>query len=328
MTGAIDMHAHFYGETLMRALARRDTPPFVERDGSGRRWLVAPTARFPVTPAMGEAGARVQLLDAAGIERQLLTFPGALGADALPAAEAAPLIRDCNDELAAVRRAHPTRFATLAGLPYADPEAAIAELERACGPLGHRGFILPANFVLEGRRLEALLPLLAAADRLGAHVMVHAGPRPGELGQAAAQFADLQLHRGSSVALQAAMTQATLTLIFSDLMERFPRVTLQVINLGGVLPFLVERMDQVAAGRRPGDPLPSALAPRVYVDSASFGPRALALAAQVFGAGRVLLGSDCPIFDAAAAVRAVADSALAPAERAAIARGNALALLD
>ena len=326
MSGAIDMHAHFYGETLLAALAARGAAPAVERDAEGRRWLQAPTARFPVTPVMCEPAARVALLDAAGVERQLLTFPGALGADALPAAEAAALIPDCNDELAAVRAAWPGRFATLAGLPFADPDAAIAELERACGRLGHRGFILPANFVLELARLDALLPLLRAADALSAHVMVHAGPRPGELGQAA-RFDDLQMHRGSTVALQASMTHATLTLMYSDLLERFPRLTLQVINLGGALPFLLERMDQIAMTRRPEDPLPSSLAPRVYVDTASFGPRAIALAARVFGAGRVLLGSDCPIFPLAAAVEAVAQAELTAVQRAAIARGNAQALL-
>lgn len=327
MSDAIDMHAHFYGETLLRALERRDRPPLVERDGAGRRFLVTPTARFPVVPAMGDPAARVALLDAAGVATQLLTFPGALGADALPAAEARDLLRDCNDELAAVRRACPGRFVTLAGLPLADPEAAVGELERACRNLGHRGFILPANCVLELARLDAILPLLAAADALGAHVMVHAGPRPEELGQAAVRFADLQMHRGSTVALQSSMTQAALTLMFSDLTERFPRLTLQVINLGGALPFLVERMDLVTATRRPQEPAPSALARRVLVDTASFGPRAIALAVAVFGADRVLLGSDCPIFPPAEAVRAVQAAALPPEAREAVRRGNALRLL-
>jgi len=325
--GAIDMHAHFYGETLMRALSGRRFAPAVESDGEGRRWLVAPTARFPVTPAMTDPATRVAMLDDAGIERQLLTFPGALGADALPAAEAKALLHDCNDELAAVRETWPARFATLAGLPFDDPDAAIAELERACAVLGHRGFILPANFLVELARLDALLPLLQAADSLRAHIMVHAGLRPDELGVGAARFADLQMHRASSIALQTSMSHATLTLMYSDLSERFPGLTIQVINLGGVLPFLVERMDLVVASRRPEDPKPSQLAPRVYVDSASFGPRAIALAAEVFGSDRVLLGSDCPIFPLASAVAAVETAELEAEQRQAIRCGNARRLL-
>jgi len=89
----------------------------------------------------------------------------------------------------------------------------------------------------------------------------------------------------------------------------------------------VERMDLVVDTRRPDDPRPSMLAPRIYVDSASFGPRALTLATQVFGSGRVLMGSDCPIFPLAPAVAAVESAAIPAEARAAIRRGNALALL-
>ena len=80
-----------------------------------------------------------------GIGHQVITFPGALGPDVLPAAEAVPLVRDVNDELAAVCAAHPARFIALAGLPLADIDASVAELERACGSLGLRGAIIPSK---------------------------------------------------------------------------------------------------------------------------------------------------------------------------------------
>ena len=79
----------------------------------------------------------------------------------------------------------------------------------------------------------------------------------------------------------------------------FPNVTVQVANLGGTLPFLLERMDEVTRERTCSHPLPSEQPTRCYVDTASFGPRALHMTVACFGAERVLLGTDFPIFDTA-----------------------------
>ena len=59
------------------------------------------------------------------------------------------------------------------------------------------------------------------------------------------------------------------------------------------------------------------------MDTASFGPRAIAVAVACFGAERVLLGSDCPIFDAGRAVQAVEAAGLDADEKALVLDGNA-----
>ncbi|HYF08171.1 MAG TPA: amidohydrolase family protein, partial [Acetobacteraceae bacterium] len=165
---------------------------------------------------------------------------------------------------------------------------------------------------------------------LGAHLFVHPGPvvpppervvreEPGH----AAWLRRIVLET------QARLSAVVVTLGLSGLLDAWPGVTVQVANLGGAIPFLVERMDEVARLEAPDAPLPSERLHRgrLHVDTASFGPRAIAAAVACFGAERVLLGTDCPIFDARRAVRAVEAAGLDATSRALVMSGNARRLL-
>jgi aminocarboxymuconate-semialdehyde decarboxylase len=291
----IDMHSHYYGEALLAALeARTGRLPRVERDPDGTRFLVTPTARLPIGEKYVSLDARRAWMAETGIGVQLITFPGALGPDALPIAESAPLVAEANDELAAVSRAHPGVFPALAGLPLADMAEAARELERTVA-LGLVGAILPVNYFLDLGQLEKIRPVLEAANRVGAHLMVHPGPRADE-SIARTPWADLAEQRASTLALQDSLTHAAITLLYSDVAERYPDLSLQIVNLGGTLPFVLERLDHVAETRGAAGPRPSARLGGIHVDCASLGPRALGLAVEVFGAERVMLGTDYPIF--------------------------------
>jgi hypothetical protein len=62
---------------------------------------------------------------------------------------------------------------------------------------------------------------------------------------------------------------------------------------------------------------------RCHVDTASFGPRAIELAVDCLGADRVVLGTDCPIFDTAAMMQSVYAARITPEQRALVVAGNA-----
>ena len=117
-----------------------------------------------------------------------------------------------------------------------------------------------------------------------------------------------------------------MTLNLSDYLAPYAGVTVQVANLGGTVPFLVERMDEVSRGG--GGDLPSERMRRCYVDTASFGPRAIELAAACFGADRLLFGTDCPIFATDRALVALAEARLYERSRELILAGNARRLLE
>ena len=321
----IDMHSHYYGEALFARLGARAAVPRVERVGPAR-FMVTPTSRFELGGGFTDLAERLAWMDGQGIARQLITFPGALGPDVLPAAEALPLVRDVNDELAAVCAAHPTRFAALAGLPLADVDLSVAELERACGTLGLRGVIIPSNYVVTLAEMRRLHPVLEAASRLGAHVMFHPGQRHDE-DLAPRRYDDLGMHRASTIELHNGLSHATTTLIHAGLGENWPGASFQVVNLGGAFPFLVERMDHITAIRDPGAPLPSTLLGGLFFDTASLGPRSIEMAVAILGAERIMLGTDYPIFATRTATEALASARIDAAAREAIATGNAAALL-
>ena len=111
--------------------------------------------RFLLQGGFVDLGARLAWMEGQGIDHQMITFPGALGPEVLPAADAIPITRDVNDELAEVVRTHPARFSALAGLPMADVGACVVELERAMG-LGLRGAILPSNYFLSLAGMAAI----------------------------------------------------------------------------------------------------------------------------------------------------------------------------
>jgi len=322
-----DMHSHYYGQGLMAYLATRTNRPRLATEEGGRQWLHTPTTELPFETHHMDMAARAVFLDKLGLERQMLTFPGALGADALPLVDSGPLVQAYNDELAGVIAGSGGRYVGLAGLPLANMSEAAAELRRARRELGMLGAILPANYLLSGPEAEALTPVLQAANEDGGHIMIHPGLRADQE-LSVPKFADFHQHRASTIALQTALSHVMVTLMFGDLTERYPNVSFQVINLGGTLPYVLERLDEVSRLRTPDDPLPSSQARRVYVDSASLGPRALELAVKTYGADRIMLGSDFPIFTGDAPRRAVSEAAISEDDKQQILSGTADAVID
>ena len=320
-----DTHSHFYGETLFRHMQARDAVPRVVAEGR-RRFMVTPTSRFELSGGFVAIQDRLDWMVQQPIDRLMITFPGALGPDVLPIGDSLHLVRDVNDELSATCAANPDRFVALAGLPLADIDRAAAEIVRAVRGLGLAGAIIPSNYFHSLAGIAALEPLFVAADAVGAHLMLHPGQRHDESLDPRI-WPDLTMHRASSIELHGGITHALVSLLHSDVRARFPHITWQVVNLGGTFPFLVERMDHIVATRDPSAPRPSELVGDVVFDCASLGPRALELAVAVFGAGRVMFGTDYPIFTSDVSTRALSEARLTQTQRDQVASGTALALL-
>ena len=135
---------------------------------------------------------------------------------------------------------------------------------------------------------------MQAANEYGCHIMLHPGLKVGEA--LPPRPADNVQYRLSAVELQSSASQVALTVILSDMLEDFPNISFQVVNLGGTLPFIFERIESIARHRTPDAPFPTDRLRRLWYDCASLGPRALEAAVQLFGADRLMLGSDYPIF--------------------------------
>lgn len=293
-TSRIDMHSHFYGGGLLETLRARSSRPYLRVRDDGTTVMAAMNGEFPFTDAYYDHRVGLAQMKAVGLTHRLLTFPGALGVDVLPAAEIAGAIYAYNDFLAQLGRDTDGALIGLGGVPLDDMDLACAEVVRIRRDLGLPGIILPSNYFMSLAEAKTMAPLLKAANIHGCHVMLHPGLKVGQ--EPPAPPADFMQYRTSAVDLQSQASQVALTVILSDMLEAYPRVSFQVVNLGGTLPFIFERLESIARHRNPDQPFPTDRLRQIWYDCASLGPRALEAAVRVLGADRIMLGSDFPIF--------------------------------
>ncbi len=326
----IDMHTHFVPADMADALRQRREPPWIEAMPGGAERIHLPIGALEFGSDYSDMAARIDFMDARQVDRQVLSFPGLFGLDSLPADESAPLLALFNDEAAGLCRAHPDRFSGLAALPFADTARAVAELRRGCTDLGLVGAILPNNAFLTVAEAEKMRPVFEAGNELGVHFFIHPGRRPDQVPKAgavaASPFADLAFAR-QALDVQASVAHATATLLFSDFLDDYSNVTVHMANLGGTLPMVIERMEHVAETRGIEGDRPMSRTRRLHVDCSSLGARALELAVSIFGADRIVMGTDCPIFSTDWTLAAIRDARMEESDRQAILHGNAERLL-
>ena len=290
----IDMHAHYYGGGLVEALEQRTTRPFLRTREDGVRMMVAMNGEFPFTAHYYDHMVGLAEMRQAGLTHRMVTFPGALGVDLLPVEDIAPAISVFNDHLAELYDISESALIGLAGLPLADMDLACKELRRIRKDLGLPGVILPSDYFNSLEEAEEMRPVLKAAQEFGCHIMLHPGLQVGA--EPPPRPLDHVQYRLSAVDLQSSASQVALTVILSDMLDAYPDVSFQIVNLGGTLPFIFERIESIARHRNPDEPFPTNRLRRLYYDCASLGPRALEAAVKLFGADRIMLGSDYPIF--------------------------------
>lgn len=110
----------------------------------------------------GSPEGRVKAMDAAGIDQQVVSYT--TPAQLAPPDHGAVLARAANDRLAAAVAAHPDRPSGFAVLPWQDPAAAAAELDRSVSDLGLKGALIvgrPGETFLDDPRYAPVLRKLS-----------------------------------------------------------------------------------------------------------------------------------------------------------------------
>ena len=324
---AIDLHSHWFPEELIEPFSRRDTKPRVfTKDGVTH--LESTFAARPLD--LEKIEDRIAEMDKAGVERGVISLTTVFGVEGLPAEEAIPLCRANNDGLAAICAQYPDRFSALASLPIGDVDAALAEFERAMALPGMVGALLPGDGFLSLKRAEYFRPILEAVDRYHAMVLVHYGKSAHDLDAYKIDASDNGHPRLGTLDMQAKLSQNMITFCLTDYLKAFPNVTVLSHNLGGNIPFEIDRMDhRTMIDLPPGSELPSArfrTAP-VLVDCNSLGARAIELAAEVYGADKIVFGSDGTAFGMTWTQKAINDARISETDRDAIRSGNAAAAI-
>ncbi len=327
----IDMHAHWRPAELIDALRARTREPRIVRNQDGVEVLKTRIGEEPLSKAFDDVETYLARMDRLGVSTSVLSLLGmCCWIESQPLETAVPLCRLVNDSLSKICQEHEGRFTAHAALPLMDISAAAAELDRALGLPGIVGAQLPGNGFLTRKDAEKMRPLLEVANRHSAFIFIHHGPLPGDAFPKVAGDTDNARRRNGTLDMQASLSSAMVTLCLTDFLAPYPDVMIYVHNLGGNIPYEVERMDHRCLLDTPKEELPSARFRRakVYVDCNSFGPRAIEAGVHLYGAERIVCGTDGTEFGVDWTRKAIAEAQIGEVAREQILNGNAAAMLS
>jgi len=257
-------------------------------------------------PVMGDLAARLHLMDQFPGYRQIVSLAGP-PIEVLAPEASIELAVVANDAMARMVENSQRRICGFAAaVPMNNPQASVAEIERAVRELGALGlqiYTSCAGVALDDRRFD---PVFHAAVQLDCPILIHptrsmnVPDYPGE------QFSkyDLWWALGWPYETTLAMTRLALAGIF----DRHPKIKIIGHHVGGYLPMLAGRLGpgmQLLGTRNPPGTeawvqaplrgLPIDACKKFYADTASFGSQgAIECGLDFFGADRLLFASDMP----------------------------------
>jgi aminocarboxymuconate-semialdehyde decarboxylase len=310
----IDVHAHYFTKEYLDLL---DGMGGVESTTSpGRRSLwPSPSADLEV---------RFAAMDRAGVDLEILSVSGVAPyfAEERKAVEGTRLI---NDTYAELTRAHPDRFCAYAALPLPHIDASLRELARAMDTLGAVGATVSTSVLGKSLGDPHFDPLWEELNRRKAVLFIH----PAGTACHSPDIRQSDLHWVLGAPVEDAL--CALQLVQAGIPARYPDMKTIVPHLGGVLPFIIHRLHELAPRFVSGA---SSLNVRdavrsFWYDTVNGHPPSLKLACDVFGADHVVFGTDYPFWREDAhqlAATYVREAGLSESEIEAIYSGNALAL--
>ena len=226
---------------------------------------------YRVDPRHHDVDARAAQAVQDGLERALVSLPSSLGIEHLPAREGAELV----DAYHAGAQSLPRPFGAwaAASVTQIDPVALRRRL--------HDGFVglqLPATALADEAGYERAAPLLAQLTAADRPLMIHPGP---------AQGAHAMPPWWPAMVSYVAQMHAAWFAFLAWGRDRHPDLRVCFAMLAGLAPLHGER-----AGAR-GGPRP-VFDERLFLDTSSYGPRAIDAAVRVLGIDALVNGSDRP----------------------------------
>lgn len=270
----IDVHAHYFPPAFTEAFAKH---------GNGRK-------AWPEHPV--ELDSRISDLDSAELDRQVI----GLGHnqpyfdDAAASLEVARLANDLYADT--VSRWH-GRLGAFGAIPLPHVELAAAEAARCLDDLGFAGIGIGTTAL--GRSLSDPLfePLWADLDRRGTTVFVHPVGSPDTLSTGLESYLLGPKFGGPQEAGLAAIH-----LVVSGITRRFPSIRWIIAPMGGTVPYLWRRFEEITEclGQKEWlvDDLRGELRTLYYDTSLTDDPQVYRFMLESMGADRLVLGTDAP----------------------------------
>ena len=279
----VDIHAHYfpkeYNDLLLR-IGGRSLPE-----------AARPTTARPIrNDDLAGIQTRLQQMEEAEVELQVLS-PAASPPYAEKEADAVAAARLINDAYADLARKYPGRFNAVVSLPLPHIDASLREMERGLDRLGMLGVSMTCSCFDRSTAEAEFEPLYQEMNRRRAVLNYH----PIQNGICSPLINDY----GFTVSVGASLEDAAIVLhlIARRIPERFPNIKYVVPHLGGIIPMLLQRLDNQAPRQHPDLPeRPSVTARRFYYDIVGHGSQAALLCAwKAFGAEHLVAGSDYPV---------------------------------
>ncbi|WP_242613930.1 amidohydrolase family protein [Actinomadura roseirufa] len=271
----VDVHQHLWSPPLVEALRRRRVPPYLD----GWKLHLAGEPPYDVDPADHDVAPRDARVRADGLGRALISLSCPLGVEALPPREARPLLDAHHEGTAAL----PASFGGWAAacLSEIDPPALERALDR-----GFAGLQLPAAALAGPREMERSAPLLDVLEARDLPLFVHPGPVPG--GGSAASGSRLAVPGWWAALVPYVQDMHAAWFAFRAFgRARHPRLRVCFAMLAGLAPLHGERAAARGGGRGEVDP-------DAFVETSSYGPRAVDAAVRALGVDVIVHGSDRP----------------------------------
>ncbi len=322
----IDTHAHYFPKAYLdvfNAEGRRFDAEFHTTD-QGFFYKTPGQTSGPLPLKFIDLDQRLADMDAQGVAVHALSLTGPMvyWADGETSHK---LAREWNDAAIAAHTSYPDRFVVLATLPMIDPDRAIDELNRVSKLPGVRGIYMGTN--IDGRDLDNPMfePIFARIEALDLPVFLHPlGPAVGGKRLQPYSFTNL-------VAFPFDTTIAACHLIFGGVLDKHPKLAVNLPHAGGVLPTLIGRLDHgfktIPQAKRMAQ-APSAYLRRFTYDIVAHSKPVMEFVMSQVGTDRIMLGSDyCFDVGYEHPVQFVEQLRLTPDERMMILNGTAAKLL-
>jgi hypothetical protein len=266
-----DVHQHLWPESLIAALAARSAAPSLRRHADGWGLRAPGEPERPVDLGAHDPERRAGLLRADGVDRAVVALSCPLGIESLPPAEAVPLLDAYHEGMAGLGDGFEGWAAI--GLAEPDPDALAARLAE-----GFVGACVPAEAVSGPDELDRLGPMLETLARHDAPLFIHPGPARAAAGRPAWWPALTDYVAGMQAAWLAWAAWGR---------PAHPGLRVCFAMLAGLAPLHRERA-AARGGPTAGDPL-------AFLDTSSYGPRAVDAVLREVGVDRLVHGSDRPV---------------------------------
>lgn len=281
---ALDVHAHL-------------VPIVKDRLGAipGLRWnaesgLLEVDGHSVAAPALYKPDALLAWMDHNRVERAWISIPPPMYRQHLDEDAARAWTQYVNDGLALICADHPDRLAPLFHLPIEHPASAASIAGDLIGK-GARGFAMAAGGRAAPVYSDAVLePLWTNLDAAKAFVFLHPGACCDD--RLKAFYLENLVGNPHETAV------AVAHLVARGVAERYPAIEFCLAHGGGNTAMIAGRLEHGFTTGRPGVDTsvesPERALRRFRVDCITHGSAALNLAAETFGADRIVFGSDWP----------------------------------